>query len=122
LGKLVTAGEGAFNNCYLATLFYLPLLTSIGTRGFYGAYACNTVYIPLCTSLGATVGDNLVFYNVAALSIGITIPYMLMTCNSGSPDGDLQYLMANNTVSIQYSDALTVDSTIVTSDKTTYTI
>jgi len=122
LSKLVTAGEGAFNNCYVSTTFYLPLMTSIGTRGFYGAYAAETITIPKCIVLGATVLDNYVFYNVATQTINLTIPYMLMSCNGGAPDGDLSYLIANNTVSIQYSDALTVDSTIVTSDKTTYTI
>jgi len=41
-----------------------------------------------------------VFTNIAGQTITLTIPSALMTCNGGNPDGDIQYLQANNTVTI----------------------
>jgi hypothetical protein len=40
------------------------------------------------------------FYNISGETITLTVPSALMTCNSGNPDGDIQYLQANNTVTI----------------------
>ena len=39
------------------------------------------------------------FFN-NGISIIITIPSILMTCNGGAPDGDIAYLIANNIVTI----------------------
>lgn len=77
-----------------------PLCTYIG----YGAFencALGTINISSCTNLGGTTGDNNVFNNVyTGRSITLTVPSALMTCNEGNPDGDIQYLQANNTVTI----------------------
>lgn len=59
-----------------------------------------------CVELGTSVGNNKIFGDVDLLprvngnTITLTIPAALMTCNAGNPDGDIQYLQANNTVTI----------------------
>jgi hypothetical protein len=50
--------------------------------------------------LGASVLDNNVFATITGNNITLTVPSALMTCNGGNPDGDIQYLQANNTVTI----------------------
>lgn len=59
-----------------------------------------TFYLPSCTQLGATVGNNGLFYLMLSKNVTLTIAASLMTCNSGLPDGDIQYLQANNTVTV----------------------
>ena len=83
----------------------LPGLTS--TTGFYNFMGSATdpgdviIYIPLCASIGATVGDDSVFNSAfGGKNITLTVPASRMTCNSGNPDGDIQFLQANNTVTI----------------------
>ena len=58
------------------------------------------INLPMCTNLGGTVGNNSVFFGISGNNITLTVPSALMTCNSGNPDGDIQYLQANNTVTI----------------------
>jgi hypothetical protein len=41
-----------------------------------------------------------VFDGIIGNIITLTVPLALMTCNGGNPDGDIQYLQANNTVTI----------------------
>jgi len=41
-----------------------------------------------------------VFNYINGNTIDLTIPSSLMTCNGGNPDGDIQYLQTNNTVTI----------------------
>lgn len=59
-----------------------------------------TFYLPSCTNLGDTVLNNNVFNGVTGKTITLTVFANLMTCNSGNPDGDIQYLQANNTVTV----------------------
>jgi hypothetical protein len=83
----------------------LPGLTSI-VDGYSFMGSCTdvdniTIYIPSCASIGNTVLDNSVFSSAfGSKTITLTVPASRMTCNSGAPDGDIQYLQANNTVTI----------------------
>lgn len=68
-------------------------------------FALETLELNSCTNLGGTIGDDGVFgfdndSKISGQNITLTVPSALMTCNSGSPDGDIQYLQANNTVTI----------------------
>jgi hypothetical protein len=119
LPELVTAGESCFSECNNTTEITLPKLESAGVSCF--AYTgCDTVSgctfdlplletigdscfadcvnmtinIPSCTSLGSSVGDNTVFYYMqyTTVSVNLTIPAALMTCNGGNPDGDIQWI------------------------------
>jgi len=120
--SLVTAGNGCFDyQCGLSNLNFplltnvdngcfnrnpnlisvnFPNVTNIGDSCFNDCPSLNSIYLPKCTSLGTTIGDDNVFFVIVDLSINLTIPAALMTCNSGQPDGDIQYLIANNTVTI----------------------
>ena len=120
--KLTTLGSYGFSNCssmaeinfpslitaefmslYLwtsATSINLPNLISIGSSALYGTYSVSSINLSSCTNLGGTVENNSVFNFISGNTITLTIPSALMTCNSGNPDGDIQYLQANNTVTI----------------------
>jgi hypothetical protein len=102
LPSLTTANEGDFSFCESATSFNLPLMTSISEYGFENCISATSFYLPSCTNLGATVENNNVFINYTMISntITLTVPSALMTCNSGDPDGDIEYLQANNTVTV----------------------
>ena len=99
LPKLTTAGVGCFNNCDNLAIINLPQLTTAGSGCFAGC-SLTTVTLPLCTNLGGGVFDDNVFSDIIGNTISLTIPAALMTCNAGNPDGDIQYLQANNTVTI----------------------
>jgi len=98
--KLVTIGSyGMTDN--ISTSLNFPLLTTVQSYyAFGGCYNVTSINIPSCTTLGATVGNNSVFSGPSGNNITLTVPSALMTCNSGNPDGDIQDLQANNTVTI----------------------
>jgi|694.fasta_scaffold02191_2 hypothetical protein len=100
LPQLTTAGFGCFNDCDSLTTIDLPQLTTAGDYCFNNCDSLTTISLPSCTDLGGTVGDDSVFAYITGNTITLTIPSALMTCNSGNPDGDIQYLQANNTVTI----------------------
>jgi hypothetical protein len=119
---LTTINQTSFGSCYSLTSVNLPSVTYVGYYGFgdctalmdvqlpnvtyteqYSFTLCSALtnlYMPSLTNLGASVGDNLVFLNTIGATLTFTIPAAFMTCNSGNPDGDIQYLQANNTVTI----------------------
>lgn len=98
--SLTTAGNYCFYNCTGLTFPYFSSLTTIGNGCFHSCTSLTTLNLPSCTNLGTTVGDDYVFTEIIGNTITLTIPSELMTCNGGNPDGDIQYLQANNTVTI----------------------
>jgi len=102
--KATTIGNLAFSECSALTSISFPSATVIGTHCFYNCDVLSNIYLPSCINLGGTVGDDSVFTGITYLpSINLTIPAALMTCNSGNPDGDIQYLInpqQGNTVTI----------------------
>jgi len=100
LPNLITGDTYCFYYCPSLVIIDLPLLTTAGSYFFGDCFALTNIDLPSCTDLGGTVGDDSVFYNITGNTITLTVPPVLMTCNSGSPDGDIQYLQANNTVTI----------------------
>lgn len=121
-GSVTTLNSGCFYSCYLLTAVNFPNVTTGQHECFYdstsltiinlpaiqtidysfleGCTSLTTVYLPACVDLGGTVGDNNVFSNIIGNTITLTVPTALMTCDSGSPDGDIVYLQANNTVTV----------------------
>jgi hypothetical protein len=98
---LITAGEACFDGCSSYTSLNFPALVTVGTNCFQFCENATTIYLPVAQTLGATVnGNNYVFYGISGKTIQLTVPAALMTCNGGNPDGDIQYLQANNTVAI----------------------
>jgi hypothetical protein len=100
LPALTTAGDGCFNECSSVTTFNLPALTTAGNGCFNECESVTTFDLPSCTNLGSTTGNNNVFNGISSNVITLTIPASRMTCNSGNPDGDIQYLQENNTVTV----------------------
>ena len=100
LPLIETVGHKCFQHCQSLTSISLPNLTAIGDYGFSYCSLLTSISLPLCTDLGGSVGDDFVFSAISGNNITLTVPSALMTCNSGSPDGDIQYLQANNTVTI----------------------
>ena len=98
--QLTTAEAYSFIYCTSLTTVDLPLLTTAGVACFFNCISLTTINLPLCTDLGGTVGNNNVFAAITGNTITLTVPSALMTCNSGNPDGDIQYLQANNTVTV----------------------
>ena len=100
LPQLITAGVGCFSTCSLVETFNLPSLTIAGNGCFLICPSLTTINLPSCINLGKTVGYDNVFDSILGNTITLTVPSALTTCNSGNPDGDIQYLQANNTVTI----------------------
>lgn len=80
---------------------YLPSVTSLPNNAFentsftYG----SIISVPNCVNFGSTVGNDSLF-NCSGSFLYLKIPSTLMTCNGGQPDGDIQYLIDNNSVTI----------------------
>lgn len=78
----------------------LPLCENIGNGAIGGLTSLTILNLPSVISLGSTTGDDSVFNTTIGTSMSLTIPSALMTNNGGNPDGDIQYLQANNVVTI----------------------
>lgn len=96
--SLITVGDEVFWDCLNLSDINFSNVTTVGTQAFLGCLQLTGITLPSCTSLGDSVGDNSVFYYISGNTINLIVPAALMTCNSGNPDGDIQYLQANNTV------------------------
>lgn len=100
--SLISAGFSSFASCPGVTTFNLPSLISSGAVCFSNCYSVTTFNLPSCTNLGGTVANNNSFLNITGETIAATFNGVLATCNGGNPDGDIQYLEANNTVTVTY--------------------
>lgn len=100
LSSITQLPYSAFAGCDNLTTVDFPLVTTVDNECFIGCVALTSVNLPSVTDLGSTVGDDNVFFSISGQTIDLTIPTALMTCNAGNPDGDIQYLQANNTVNI----------------------
>lgn len=98
--SLQELGTGTFYRCIALGTINTPNVTILGESVMNGCVNLETVSLNSCVALGPTVGDNEIFNNIVGQNITLTIPSALMTCNAGNPDGDIQYLVANNTVNI----------------------
>jgi hypothetical protein len=97
---LETIDPACFGSCPSLTTINLPNLTTIGNGAFAFCTSLTSVSIPSCTDLGGTVGNDSVFVNIVGNTFTLTVPSALMTCDSGSPDGDIVELQTYNTVTI----------------------
>jgi hypothetical protein len=96
---IATIGK-TFGGASSLTTVILPAVLIITISCFQFCTSLIELNISSCTNLGPTVGDDAVFDSIIGTTITLTVPSALMTCNSGSEDGDIQYLQANNTVTI----------------------
>ena len=73
---------------------------TLDTQAFFNCPSLTTIEIPACADLGGSCGNNSVFQGTTGNTITLTVLSARMICNGGLPDGDIQYLQANNTVTI----------------------
>mgnify|MGYP003325949515 CR=1 FL=1 len=98
---LINAGNYCFYNCTSLTSISLPACINIlYDLSFSSCTALTSISLPVCIALGSSVLNNNLFLGITGKTISLTIPASRMTCNGGNPDGDIQYLQANNTVTI----------------------
>jgi len=97
---LLTLSEGAFSLCSSLKTINLASVLEIGNQALITCTNLKNIYIPSCLNLGASISYDGVFTHINGNLITLTVPTALMTCNTGNPDGDIQYLQANNTVTI----------------------
>lgn len=98
LPSILTAGDYCFSNCGLVSSFNLPSLLTVGSYCFENCLSVSTIDLSACVNLGPTVGDDGVFNNITGNTITLTVQPNLLTCDGGSPDGDIVYLSSNNIV------------------------
>jgi hypothetical protein len=100
LPQLTAGGYTCFSFLTSLATINLPQLTSILLAGFASCTSVTTINLPACTDLGGTVGNDSVFSGITGQIITLTVPSALITCNSGDPDGDIDILQTNNTVTV----------------------
>jgi surface protein len=100
LPNLVTIGDGSFQVCSSVKEFNLPNVLNTGGAPFAYCSSVTKFNLSSCINLGGTAGNNDSFLSITGKTIDLTVPEILMTCNGGNPDGDIQYLQANNNVTI----------------------
>ena len=95
--------NSAFEYCTNLSYINLPAATVIDDNSFSSIVNNNRSYINLssCLNLGTTTGNNFVFNSTVGNTITLVVPAALMNAQGpGVPDGDIQYLQANNTVTV----------------------
>lgn len=100
LPELNTAGAGFMSNNPSISTLDLPMLTQCGASSFADNVSLYYLNIPLVNDLGGSCGDNSVFSGITGQTIDIYISFGVNTCNGGLPDDDIQWLQANNTVTL----------------------
>ena len=100
--SLLSAGDYCFDNCtsLASTLLSFPSLITVGNNCFSYCNGIMELYMPVLENLGTSTLNNDVFDAISGQTIILTIPAALMTCNGGNPDGDIQVLQTNNTLTI----------------------
>jgi presenilin-like A22 family membrane protease len=100
LSELDNISNNVFLGCDSLFSINLPAVTFVDQLCFSYCTALVSISLPLCTNLGGSINNNNVFESIAGLTMSLTIPAALMTCNDGDPDGDIVYLQENNEVTI----------------------
>jgi hypothetical protein len=100
LPSVITFENEVFLGAYLTTTFNFPTVQTVGANCFQDCTSATYFNLLSCTDLGGTTGDDGVFLNIVGQTITLVIPAALMTCNGGNPDGDIQYLLDNNNVTL----------------------
>lgn len=98
--SLEEIGDHCFYYTIYAKRFIFNNLLRILDDSTFAFSPVEVLYFPKLTNMGSSVAYNYIFYQVAGHTVSLTIPSALMTCNGGNPDGDIQNLIDNNTVTI----------------------
>jgi len=100
LPNAITVGDAAFYSSSSLATILLPKMTICSAFSFANLSPINYIYIPSCINMGISIANDNVFANNLGKTFILVIPTSIMTCNAGSPDGDIIWLQTNNTVTI----------------------
>lgn len=102
--NLITFNANYFGrNCEnLKTVSFPNLVAITSHAAFYADMnGIENFYFPKCQQLGKDVAQSSIFY-LCKKGSSITVNSFLQTCNSGLPDGDLQYAVNSRGATINY--------------------
>ncbi|WP_149208238.1 leucine-rich repeat protein [Flavobacterium johnsoniae] len=103
--NLITFNANYFGrNCENLTTVSFPNVTAITSHAAFYAdgNGIQNFNLPKCRQLGPDVSQSSVFYLCSGGST-ITVNSFLQTCNSGLPDGDLQYAVNSRGATVNYT-------------------
>lgn len=81
--------------CHSFTSIIAPVAVSVGDAAFAECISFTHIELPSCINLGSSVDIDGIFADIFGVTVSVTFPSALMTCNGGNPDGDIQYLQTN---------------------------
>lgn len=102
LNVLDVGDTDCFRGCPSLINFSAPLMVFVPSQSFEACPNLQTIDLTSCVNLGETVGDDSVFLDLAGLTVTLTVPVVLQTCNAGNPDGDISYFASVSTVNVIY--------------------
>ena len=103
---VVTVASLVFQSTAITSIS-LPSCTTFEDNGmglagqFANCLSLVSLNAPLLTAMGSPNDDD-VFLNISGNTITITVSSVLATINGGNPDGDIDYLDTNNTLTVNY--------------------
>lgn len=95
-------GPEAFKNSLVQNI-NMPLVNLVGDRCFENCSNLTNLNLQYCNYLGSSVENNNVFLGINSSNITASIQDGFLYINSGSIDGDLNYLLSNNNVNSSYT-------------------
>ena len=110
---IMTAGGCNFCSCTSLSSISLPLVQHISNSDFNSCTELTSINLPSCIDLGANLLDNSIFTNISGNNITLTVPEFLMYCNNNTPDGDIQTLQSNNTVTVLTASATALNISFI---------
>jgi len=100
INSVTNIGNYAFYDVPSLSIIRCWMADVINDNSFAGLSILSILEFHSYQYFGNSTGEDGVFGSLSGQTITLTIPAALMTCNGGNPDGDIQYLQANNTVTI----------------------
>jgi len=100
INSVTNIGNYAFYDVPSLSIIRCWMADVINDNSFAGLSILSILEFHSYQYFGNSTGEDGVFGSLSGQTITLTIPAALMTCNGGNPDGDIQYLAANNTLTI----------------------
>lgn len=101
----------AFRNCTSLTGIYFSQVQQVGDNAFENCTSVTSIYLPLVgrysSVIGSDAADNNVFLGITGKTINAVFNQYTLSANGvGIPDGDIAYLLANNTVTYTSTECM----------------
>lgn len=96
-------GASAFSNCANLLSFIHNYATKIGNNCLENCNLIEGILIPVATEIGDDNTNNDVFKDIIGQTIqSVVVNAIHQTSNAGGVEGDVAYLLANNTITVVY--------------------